>query len=294
MRKLILSMLILCVAIPTLAQVEFTLSNTVAQGVFQGLTDDQKNTAEYLLLMNQDEYCSSAIQMNDGEEEDERVCVFEDPETDTLFLYLDNPDYGTTVLVSYNGQIAGSTSGKGGMSDLIPGKYEVFVVDYKWSGKEWVNVAGMVMFTIHPRTEAGNVEFNTEPVGAVYDSEYKRGQKNEQSVIADYAYRTQRENYCTADLSPLMPSEEQGISICIGECDFEIRACVFEHPVTRAQFLRVYGRVYAILFSDGQMVLVEDINNTNYLTAGEYKVMLFHDSFYHLGTVFFTIQEPGE
>lgn len=73
LRKLIVFVMVLCVAMPSVAQVEFSvdLVETYEEAVldFHGLNSEFKNTAEYMFLTNQEaDYCSGNLLFSDAKE----------------------------------------------------------------------------------------------------------------------------------------------------------------------------------------------------------------------------------
>ena len=304
LRKLIVFALILCVVMPTLAQVEFrtelesfdALKDAPIMG--RGLSEKDENTVDYLYLMNQeDEFCTADIHMSDDPDYDTRVCVFEDPESDLQFLYIDSY-YNTNFLVFYNGQIIGVLSSEQGISDLDLGEYEVLLFYHNFE------LVGKVTFTITDPREA--VDFNTEIVTTDGLNKY-RGLITEHWTIAEYLYRTQRDKFCTDDI----PSK--------GTRD-HTRVCVFEDPRTGEQFLYVneaeesgillwassgnFNFTNLIVFHNGRIagLLGGSRGGIADLAPGEYEILVIYHfgigtsrlPIYRFGSVSFTILDSRE
>jgi len=306
LRKLIVFALILCVVMPTLAQVEFhtelesfdALEDAPIMGL--GLSKKDENTVDYLYLMNQeDEFCTADIHMSDDPDYDTRVCVFEDPESDSQFLYIDSY-HNTNFLVFYNGQIIAVLSREQGISDLDFGEYEVLLFYHNFE------LVGKVTFTITDPREAA--DFNTEIVPTDGLNKY-RGLSTEHRTIAEYLYRTQRDKFCTDDI----PSK--------GTRD-HTRVCVFKDPRTGERFLYVneteernviwassgnFRYTNWIIFHNGQIAGLlggsRGGSGIADLAPGEYEMLVIYHygvvgtsrlPIYRFGSVSFTIPDSGE
>ena len=302
LRKLLVFALTICVAVSTLAQVEFhseiAESKAIAVTDFHGLSLDFINTAEYLYLMNEeDKFCSYNIRISDDQDYEIRVCLFEDPEISEEFLYVHSSSGSPDFVIFHNGHIAGAPFSGQGISNLAPGEYELLVV-HREHGYRGDYLAGKAAFTLDSGANAGEVKFYTETVAADYLNEYI-DQSDEHRTISNFLYRTQREKFCTDDFTPL---DDNSITICIGggECDLdlEIRVCVYEDPRTGAPFLDTTELAKFIVFHNGEVIRVLDYGGISDLAPGDYDILVLDGTYnrdfpiLRLGSVSFTIPEP--
>ncbi len=142
LRKLIVLGLILCVAMPTLAQVEFHVDRQ-AVSEFSGLTEENKTVVEFMYLTQKDEFCTMFTLGSRTAELS--VCVFEDLLTSEQHLYIVYDGYSASFVLFYEGEAIGRIGDESGVSNLVPGDYELIV----FYGSGWPEfVEARVSFTV--------------------------------------------------------------------------------------------------------------------------------------------------
>lgn len=303
LRKLIVFALMCCVAMPTLAQMEFHVDVVdtfeAAETGFYGIREEYKTTADYMFLTNREgEFCSGNMMFSDNQIYDVQLCVFEDPVSNELFLYATGECCFPHYTLFYEGEILGRLTQGTGISHPPPGEYDTHISFTKRSGNERISISAKLSFTLYPTTQAGEVEFRKTPLN-VDDFNSSDDLDTDQETIAKHLYRVHRNQYCTADLTP---ENDPSIVICLADCDREIRICVFENDETRAPFLYTSSRTIAdfIIYHDSAFVGYPRSRGVSTLEPGEYKVLIvsrFHDFFSYypikrFGIVSFTVLEP--
>lgn len=308
-RKLIVFALIICIAMPTLAQVEYHVDvvDTFkdADTGFRGIREEYKTTADYMFLTNQeDDFCTGPLQFSDGQEYDIQLCIFEDPVTHELFLYAYGACCYPDFILLYQGEILGRLTNGRGISHPPSGHYEVQITHDYWSGNENLVVSSNVTFTLYPDSVAGEVVFRKqeENVEDTYSLDNITGDRR---TIAAHLHRVQKEEYCAAELTPTqdrpISSLESTVTFCVTDC--EISVCVFEDVETGEPFLYTTGATMAdfMVFHESEFLGFPRNRGIPTLKAGEYDVLIvsrFRDfsggsPIYRFGSVSFTIPDPS-
>ena len=182
LRKLIVFALILCVALPTLAQVELRVDVDVSSD-FKELTDDNKTVVDFLYLTQKDEFCTTFL--IDDTQYEPSVCVFEDIITDELHLYAFG-SITTYFIVFYEGQAVALLARDMGVSNLRPGNYEILVLR-GWSTK---TPRALVSFTISDDSDVvvsdvvESIELETPELGTTW----QRSEKHEMKSGCNVSY----------------------------------------------------------------------------------------------------------
>ncbi len=318
LRKLIVFALILCVAMPTLAQVEFQMDIASFDAVEDapvtgyGLSKSDQlflsDSFGYLSLLGQeDEFCSGDIGQSEDPKYSVRVCVFGDPEEESQLLYSDASVWEVPAIIAFhNGQIVGVLSVSSGtlvwaagIPELAPGEYELLVFS------RGLELLSKVTFAISD--PAKSVFFQTEFFNR---DDYNKTHhlSNEHAMIARYLFQTGSDTFCSGDIPPYGTIQHT-------------KVCVFEDPTTGAKILYANeaeesGPLYSsssgnyrftklIVLHESEIVGViggGSAHGISDLTPGEYEVIVYYHygvgsrrfPFYRFGSVSFTIPEPEE